>query len=91
MSKSKLLLAREALSWMESELHSYGMTDEYRVRLATDVREVLNLHDELVTAFKDAYNIIQADANTEENYGSLCRIGSVMARIDAYDGERCDE
>jgi len=34
---------------------------------------------DLVTALQDAVNIIQADANTEENYGSLCRMGSVLA------------
>ena len=35
---------------------------------------------ELVTALQDAANIIQADANTEENYGSLCRMGNVLAK-----------
>jgi len=34
---------------------------------------------ELVTALQDATDIIQADANTEENYGSLCRMGSALA------------
>jgi hypothetical protein len=34
---------------------------------------------ELVTALQDAVNIIQSDANTEENYGSLCRIGNVLS------------
>jgi len=34
---------------------------------------------ELVTALQDAVDIIQADANTEENYGSLCRIGNVLS------------
>lgn len=35
---------------------------------------------ELVTALQDAVDIIQADANTEENYGSLCRMGSALAK-----------
>jgi hypothetical protein len=35
---------------------------------------------ELVTALQDAADIIQADANTEENYGSLCRMGSALAK-----------
>jgi len=35
---------------------------------------------ELTTALQDAADIIQADANTEENYASLCRVGSVLAK-----------
>jgi hypothetical protein len=35
---------------------------------------------QLVTALQDAVNIIQSDANTKENYGSLCRMGSVLAK-----------
>jgi len=38
---------------------------------------------ELATALQDAVDIIQADANTEENYGSLCRMGSVLAKVNA--------
>jgi len=38
---------------------------------------------EYTRALQDAFDIIQADANTEENYGSLCRIGSVLAKIKA--------
>jgi hypothetical protein len=34
--------------------------------------------EEYLRALQDAFDIIQADANTEENYGSLCRIGSVL-------------
>jgi hypothetical protein len=43
--------------------------DEERARVA-----------ELESALQDAVDIIQADANTEENYGSLCRMGSVLAK-----------
>ena len=39
--------------------------------------------EEYLRALQDAFDIIQADANTEENYGSLCRIGSVLAKIKA--------
>ena len=38
---------------------------------------------EYIRALQDACDIIQADANTEENYGSLCRIGSVLAKLKA--------
>ena len=38
---------------------------------------------EYIRALQDAFNIIQADANTEENYGSLCRIGSVLVKLKA--------
>ncbi|MCL1485174.1 hypothetical protein MIH18_23515 (plasmid) [Marinobacter sp. M3C] len=38
---------------------------------------------ELVTALQDAVDIIQVDANTEQNYGSLCRMGSVLAKVNA--------
>jgi hypothetical protein len=34
-----------------------------------------------IRALQDAFDIIQADANTEENYGSLCRIGSVLGKL----------
>jgi hypothetical protein len=36
---------------------------------------------EYIKAMQDAFDIIQADANTEQNYGSMCRIGSVLARL----------
>jgi hypothetical protein len=36
---------------------------------------------EYIRALQDAFDIIQADANTEENYGSLCRIGSVLGKL----------
>ena len=39
--------------------------------------------DEYIRALQDAFDIIQADANTEENYASLCRIGSVLAKFNA--------
>jgi putative intracellular protease/amidase len=37
--------------------------------------------DEYIRALQDACDIIQADANTEQNYESLCRIGGVLARL----------
>ena len=37
--------------------------------------------EEYLRALQDAFDIIQADANTEENYGSLCRIGSVLGKL----------
>ena len=36
---------------------------------------------EYTRALQDAFDIIQADANTERNYGSLCRIGSVLDKV----------
>jgi hypothetical protein len=38
---------------------------------------------EYTRALQDAFDIIQADANTEQNYGSLCRMGWVLANIKA--------
>ena len=38
---------------------------------------------EYIRALQDACDIIQADANTEQNYGSLCWIGSVLAKLKA--------
>ena len=35
---------------------------------------------ELVVALQDAVEIIQADANTEENYASLCRMGNALSK-----------
>ena len=37
--------------------------------------------NEYVRALQDACDIIQADANTEQNYGSLCRIGAALAKL----------
>jgi len=37
--------------------------------------------DEYFRALQDAFDIIQADANTERNYGSLCRIGGVLGKL----------
>jgi hypothetical protein len=39
--------------------------------------------EEYLRALQDAFDIIQADANTEENYDSLRKIGSVLANIEA--------
>ena len=39
--------------------------------------------EEYLRALQDAFDIIQADANTKQNYGSLCRIGSVLAKLKA--------
>jgi hypothetical protein len=36
---------------------------------------------ELLRALKDAAQIIKKDANTEENYGSLCRLGELIGRL----------
>ena len=36
---------------------------------------------EYIRALQDAFDIIQADANTEENYASLCRIGDVLVKL----------
>ena len=38
---------------------------------------------EYIRALQDACDIIQADANTEENYASLCRIGAVLVKLRA--------
>jgi len=38
-------------------------------------------NSDYIRALQDACDIIQADANTEENYGSLCRIGNVLAKL----------
>ena len=37
--------------------------------------------EEYLKALQDAFDIIQADANTEQNYESLCRMGWVLARL----------
>jgi 2C-methyl-D-erythritol 2,4-cyclodiphosphate synthase len=37
---------------------------------------------EIATALRDASDIIQTDANTAENYGSLCRIGNVLSKVE---------
>ena len=39
--------------------------------------------NDYIRALQDAFDIIQADANTEQNYGSLCRIGGVLAKLKA--------
>jgi hypothetical protein len=44
---------------------------------------------EYIRVLEDACDIIQADANTEENYGSLCRRGSVLVKLKA-DGREQD-
>jgi len=38
---------------------------------------------EYISVLQDACDIIQADANTEENYASLCRIGAVLVKLRA--------
>jgi hypothetical protein len=43
----KLQAARTALSWMESEMHSLNRNEGLRHQLSSDVREILNDHDQL--------------------------------------------
>ena len=38
---------------------------------------------EYIRVLQDAFDIIQADANTEQNYWFLCRIGRVLAKLKA--------
>ena len=38
---------------------------------------------EYIRALQDACDIIHADANTEENYASFCRIGAVLVKLRA--------
>jgi SMC interacting uncharacterized protein involved in chromosome segregation len=56
-------------SALDEAVVAWGELDSLQARVA-----------QLVTALQDAVNIIQSDANTEENYGSLCRMGSVLAK-----------
>ena len=42
---------------------------------------------EYIRALQDAFDIIQSDANTEQNYGSLCLIGGVLAKLKAGQGQ----
>ena len=53
-----------------------------RLHLRSKV-DVVVQDTEYLKVLQDACNIIQADANTEENYGSLCRIGSVLVKLKA--------
>ena len=38
---------------------------------------------EYFRALQEAFDIIQSDANTEENYRSMCQIGSVLRKLKA--------
>jgi hypothetical protein len=38
---------------------------------------------EYIRALQDAFDIIQSDANTKENYRSMCQIGSVLRKLKA--------
>jgi len=53
-----------------------------RLHLRSKV-DVVVQDTEYLKVLQYACNIIQADANTEENYGSLCRIGSVLVKLKA--------
>ena len=44
---------------------------------------VLSVDAEYIRVLKDAFDIIQADANTEENYASMRRIGAVLGKLKA--------
>ena len=50
---------------------------------AADLKQQSVPDAEYIGALQDACDIIQADANTEENYASLCRIGAVLAKLKA--------
>ena len=48
---------------------------------AADLKQQSVPDAECIRALQDACDIIQADANTEENYASLCRIGAVLVKL----------
>ena len=50
---------------------------------AADLKQQSVPDAEYIRALQDAFDIIQADANTEQNYGSLCRIGDVLVKLRA--------
>jgi len=54
---------------------------EFTAPLYTHPPRAQGVPEEYRQALQDACDIMQADANTEENYGSLCRIGSVLSRL----------
>jgi len=58
-------------------------TKRYTHPASVDNQPVSVPNSEYIRALQDAFDIIQADANTEENYDSLRRIGSVLANIKA--------
>ena len=39
--------------------------------------------DDYISVLQEAFDIIQSDANTEENYRSMCQIGSVLRKLKA--------
>jgi len=61
----------------------YAFGSKILLEAADEIREFRARVAEITTALQDAANIIQTDANTEQNYGSLCRIGSVLAKVNA--------
>ena len=54
---------------------------EYAEELRDTLQASAAPDEEYLRALQDAFDIIQADANTKENYGSLCRIGSVLGKL----------
>lgn len=64
---------------------------EINAKLYTHPPQSQGVPEEYRQALQDACDIIQADANTEENYGSLCRIGSVLSRLSTPAAPQADE
>lgn len=58
------------------------------VRLQEEIKRFTECQTELITALSDAMRIIESDANTDDNYGSLCRIGSALTNCD--NGQNCE-
>ena len=48
----------------------------------TGYRHTLEM-DGYISVLQEAFDIIQSDANTEENYRSMCQIGSVLRKLKA--------
>jgi hypothetical protein len=61
---------------IDHDSHEFGMQLGVNYKL----HEFSNKIAELTIALKDAVDIIQADANTEENYASLCRMGNALSK-----------
>jgi hypothetical protein len=65
------------------ELKTIAQMMLHRGKSDTYEQAVSVTNSEYIRALQDAFDIIQADANTEQNYWFLCRIGKVLAKLKA--------
>jgi len=82
-SENTITIAADGIGLYVAQLNGERVSEILLYALANDLLNDTPAipNSDYIRALQGACDIIQADANTEQNYGSLCRTGNVLARL----------